>query len=124
MVGDKVTKVVIKKWRLIFWIAWSLVVTMPASVLAYLFDLSWWASPVIVIVSTIVGVNTFEWWLKIQKDKSTHTIVLCACGHEREDHKDDKQCLHVSLYGGHPFLRRDCVCAWYAPRFWQMSRRS
>jgi hypothetical protein len=98
---------------------------MPASLAAYLLVGSWWASPVIVIISTVVAYNTFEWWLRNRQAQADNTIVLCYCGHSSDEHGAvydmDRAC-----YYGHDKERgvTPCYCGVYKPRFWQMSGRT
>lgn len=116
-----------EKARKGFWIAWALCVMLPISTYTVVVSINtklWWLSPVTTFVLTFLGYHVFEYWLRNRQRTAQNTIILCACGHEREDHKNDKHCLHVSMYGGHPFLRRDCVCTWYAAKFWTMSNRA
>ncbi|QED11659.1 membrane protein [Arthrobacter phage Qui] len=114
----------IQSARLVFWTIWTVSITMPISVTLHILIGTLWVYPVVSMVSTVIGFNYCEWLIKRRQWRADNTIVLCHCGHEQIEHKDDKNCLHAGLGGHGGILKRDCVCVWYAPRFWRMSGRT
>lgn len=114
----------VRSARITFWFVWSALVSAPASLAAWILtEGEWWAAPITLTVSTVCAYNFFESWLSRRQWRGKNTIVLCVCGHENDEHKDDKQCLHAKAVPGQGFLRRDCSCTSYSAQFWQMSRQ-
>ena len=123
----RLSKKQVEKARAIFWVSWAIVIGWPTSILVMVWTLNekiWWGTLVSTVVIIVLGHNVFEFWLKRRQERATNTIVLCYCAHEKDEHKNDRHCLHAGPLPGGNGVKRDCLCLDYAPRFWQMARRT